>query len=93
MFEYITQHNNVIECLLTEAQAFGTMLVAFGYIYPLQDHKKLVLRPDGSFYRFQVNVLGDLVSLKNGLIGVHSKQVPFPLCLDTLFLACAEMEG
>ncbi|XP_062386977.1 regulator of G-protein signaling 9a [Sardina pilchardus] len=36
-----------------EAQAFGTMLVAYGYLYPLQDHKKLILKPDGSFYRFQ----------------------------------------
>lgn len=44
-----------------EAQAFGTMLVAYGYIYPLQDHKRLVLKPDGSLYRFQVTVLGEPV--------------------------------
>uniref|UniRef100_A0A3Q4GDF2 Regulator of G protein signaling 9a n=1 Tax=Neolamprologus brichardi TaxID=32507 RepID=A0A3Q4GDF2_NEOBR len=36
-----------------EAQAFGTMLVAYGYIYPLQNHKKLVMCNDSSLYRFQ----------------------------------------
>uniref|UniRef100_A0A672STU8 Regulator of G-protein signaling 9-like n=1 Tax=Sinocyclocheilus grahami TaxID=75366 RepID=A0A672STU8_SINGR len=47
---WITKNMNIDN---DEAQAFGTMLVAFGYIYPLQDHKKLVLRPDGSLNRFQ----------------------------------------
>uniref|UniRef100_A0A8C1Q1C3 Regulator of G-protein signaling 9 n=2 Tax=Cyprinus carpio TaxID=7962 RepID=A0A8C1Q1C3_CYPCA len=37
----------------TEARAMGTMMVAFGYIYPLQDHKRLMLKPDTSLYRFQ----------------------------------------
>ncbi|KAI1896654.1 hypothetical protein AGOR_G00096990 [Albula goreensis] len=36
-----------------EAQAIGTMMVAFGYIYPLQDHKRLIIKPDASLYRFQ----------------------------------------
>ncbi|XP_059413251.1 regulator of G-protein signaling 9-like [Carassius carassius] len=36
-----------------EAQSFSTMLVAFRYVYLLQDHRKLGLRPDGSLYRFQ----------------------------------------
>ncbi|RXN04662.1 regulator of G- signaling 9-like protein [Labeo rohita] len=37
----------------TEARAMGTLMVAFGYIYPLQDHKRLILKPDTSLYRFQ----------------------------------------
>lgn len=37
-----------------EAQTFGTMLVAYCYIYPLQNHKKLVMCNDASLYRFQV---------------------------------------
>uniref|UniRef100_A0AAQ5X9D6 Regulator of G protein signaling 9a n=1 Tax=Amphiprion ocellaris TaxID=80972 RepID=A0AAQ5X9D6_AMPOC len=36
-----------------EAQTFSTMLVAYGYIYPLQNHKKLVMCNDSSLYRFQ----------------------------------------
>uniref|UniRef100_A0A671UI27 Regulator of G protein signaling 9a n=1 Tax=Sparus aurata TaxID=8175 RepID=A0A671UI27_SPAAU len=36
-----------------EAQTFGTMLVAYCYIYPLQNHKKLVMCNDASLYRFQ----------------------------------------
>ncbi|XP_063077797.1 regulator of G-protein signaling 9b [Engraulis encrasicolus] len=36
-----------------EACAIGTMMVAFGYIYPLRDHKRLILKPDASLYRFQ----------------------------------------
>ncbi|XP_029932963.1 regulator of G-protein signaling 9-like [Myripristis murdjan] len=36
-----------------EGRSLGTMLVALGYIYPLQDHKRLVVKPDASLYRFQ----------------------------------------
>ncbi|XP_034050521.1 regulator of G-protein signaling 9-like isoform X2 [Thalassophryne amazonica] len=36
-----------------EARTFGSMLVALGYIYPLQDHKRLLMKPDTSLYRFQ----------------------------------------
>lgn len=37
-----------------EAQSIATLMVAFGYIYPLQDHKRLIIKADSSLYRFQV---------------------------------------
>ncbi|XP_062330486.1 regulator of G-protein signaling 9-like [Osmerus eperlanus] len=36
-----------------EACTLGTMMVSYGFIYPLQDHKRLILKPDTSLYRFQ----------------------------------------
>uniref|UniRef100_H3DAD6 Regulator of G-protein signaling 9 n=1 Tax=Tetraodon nigroviridis TaxID=99883 RepID=H3DAD6_TETNG len=36
-----------------EARNFGSLLVALGYIYPLQDHRRLVIKADASLYRFQ----------------------------------------
>uniref|UniRef100_A0A3B4F0C6 Regulator of G-protein signaling 9-like n=1 Tax=Pundamilia nyererei TaxID=303518 RepID=A0A3B4F0C6_9CICH len=45
--------SNKMKTTTEEAQAFGTMLVAYGYIYPLQNHKKLVMCNDSSLYRFQ----------------------------------------
>lgn len=36
-----------------EARSVGSMLAALGYIYPLQQHKRLLIRADASLYRFQ----------------------------------------
>ncbi|XP_007568366.1 regulator of G-protein signaling 9a [Poecilia formosa] len=44
---------NKMKTSTEEAQVFGTMLVAYGYIYPLQNHRKLVMCNDSSLYRFQ----------------------------------------
>uniref|UniRef100_A0AAY5ENR4 Regulator of G protein signaling 9a n=1 Tax=Electrophorus electricus TaxID=8005 RepID=A0AAY5ENR4_ELEEL len=37
-----------------EAQLMGTLMVSYGYIYPLQDYKRLIMKADTSLYRFQV---------------------------------------
>ncbi|KAK1877478.1 Regulator of G-protein signaling 9 [Dissostichus eleginoides] len=44
---------NKMKTTTEESEAFGTMLVAYGYIYPLQNHRKLVMCNDSSLYRFQ----------------------------------------
>ncbi|XP_028267169.1 regulator of G-protein signaling 9a [Parambassis ranga] len=44
---------NKMKTTTEEANVFGTMLVAYGYIYPLENHRKLVMCNDASLYRFQ----------------------------------------
>uniref|UniRef100_A0A3Q0SK10 Regulator of G protein signaling 9a n=1 Tax=Amphilophus citrinellus TaxID=61819 RepID=A0A3Q0SK10_AMPCI len=51
--DIITWITNKMMITTEEAQAFSTMLVAYGYIYPLQNHKKLVMCNNNSLYRFQ----------------------------------------
>ncbi|XP_072882461.1 regulator of G-protein signaling 9-like isoform X3 [Hemitrygon akajei] len=52
--------NDVLEWLIhrlqvtdEEGSLLGNLLVKLGYIYPLQEPKNLVLKPDNSLYRFQ----------------------------------------
>lgn len=51
---YSPIHSFLLPFCIPEAEAFGTMLVAYGYIYPLQNHRKLIMCNDASLYRFQV---------------------------------------
>lgn len=53
-YVYKLYHLCEVIYLIVEAQALGTMMVAFGYIYPLQDHKRLTIKSDASLFRFQV---------------------------------------
>uniref|UniRef100_A0A672FVE9 Regulator of G protein signaling 9a n=1 Tax=Salarias fasciatus TaxID=181472 RepID=A0A672FVE9_SALFA len=51
--DIISWITNKMKTTAEEAEAFGTMLVAYGYVYPLQNHKKLVMCNDATLYRFQ----------------------------------------
>uniref|UniRef100_A0A673WDG8 Regulator of G-protein signaling 9 n=1 Tax=Salmo trutta TaxID=8032 RepID=A0A673WDG8_SALTR len=54
-----------------EAWALGTMLVAFGYIYPLQDHKRLVIKPDTALYPIY---LAKRNIRKKGVLEMHEQE-------------------
>lgn len=51
--DVVTWITNKMKSNAEEAQVVGTMLVSYGYIYPIQNHKKLVMCNDGTLYRFQ----------------------------------------
>uniref|UniRef100_A0AAQ5ZT30 Regulator of G protein signaling 9b n=1 Tax=Amphiprion ocellaris TaxID=80972 RepID=A0AAQ5ZT30_AMPOC len=66
-----------------EARSFGSMLVALGYIYPLQDHKRLVIKPDASLYRFQLTLFFIITKAiylakrnirKKGILELHEQE-------------------
>ncbi|XP_029453421.1 regulator of G-protein signaling 9 isoform X2 [Rhinatrema bivittatum] len=50
ILEWIIQRLQITD---EEAQNFGNLMVKYGYIYPLQEPKNLVLKVDHSLYRFQ----------------------------------------
>uniref|UniRef100_A0A7M4FNQ3 Regulator of G-protein signaling 9 n=1 Tax=Crocodylus porosus TaxID=8502 RepID=A0A7M4FNQ3_CROPO len=54
ILQWIIQHLQITE---EEALRLGTMVVKFGYIYPLQEPKNLTLKTDNNLYRFQVSCL------------------------------------
>uniref|UniRef100_A0A670I1M3 Regulator of G-protein signaling 9 n=1 Tax=Podarcis muralis TaxID=64176 RepID=A0A670I1M3_PODMU len=52
MLQWLMQRLQITD---EEALNLGSMIIRYGYIYPLQDSKNLNLRPDSSLYRFQVS--------------------------------------
>ncbi|XP_062976111.1 regulator of G-protein signaling 9 [Elgaria multicarinata webbii] len=50
MSQWIIQRLQITD---EEALSLGSMIVKYGYVYPLQEPKNLTLRPDSSLYRFQ----------------------------------------
>lgn len=82
--------------LIVEARALGTMMVAFGYIYPLQDHKRLIIKSDASLYRFQVTLMNLSRNFHTGFLftisvfddGINNTKVVHYTFIDTIFLAC-----
>ncbi|XP_061471583.1 regulator of G-protein signaling 9 isoform X3 [Rhineura floridana] len=50
MLQWIMQRLQITN---EEALNLGSLIIKYGYIYPLQEPKNLTLRPDSSLYRFQ----------------------------------------
>uniref|UniRef100_A0A8C3AZT2 Regulator of G protein signaling 9b n=1 Tax=Cyclopterus lumpus TaxID=8103 RepID=A0A8C3AZT2_CYCLU len=60
-----------------EARNFVSMLVALGYIYPLQDHRRLVIKPDASLY---------LAHISSHVL-IPTLTLPTPLITTAIYLA------
>uniref|UniRef100_A0AAY5EJF6 RGS domain-containing protein n=1 Tax=Electrophorus electricus TaxID=8005 RepID=A0AAY5EJF6_ELEEL len=63
-----------------EAQLMGTLMVSYGYIYPLQDYKRLIMKADTSLYRFQLLFYFQAIYLakrnirKKGMLELHEQE-------------------
>lgn len=47
--------NYVVLCVIVEAVHIGSQLCQYGYFFPVNDSKNLVVKDDSSLYRFQVS--------------------------------------
>jgi hypothetical protein len=46
----------VVLCFVVEAVHIGNQLCQYGYFFPVNDTKNLVVKDDSSLYRFQVSL-------------------------------------
>uniref|UniRef100_A0A8C3RVX8 Regulator of G-protein signaling 9 n=2 Tax=Chelydra serpentina TaxID=8475 RepID=A0A8C3RVX8_CHESE len=72
VLQWIVQHLKIVE---EEALNLGNLMVKYGYIYPLQEPKNLILKTDSSLYRFQATIYLAKKNIKRkGILEEYEKE-------------------